>query len=309
MNLATVFDRHHGDDVALISRARPRPTPSSTSGPRHLRAGLAEAGLEPGDRLAIVCSQQLVLRDRRTSRRSAPAWWPCRSTRPARRSSSRPSSPRSTPRAIVIGPGGRAGRRAARPIRASRRSSVFIGCGFTPDGGVSLDDLEAAEPAADRRSRRRRPGRARLHVAAPPARPRRRCSATATCARTSPRCCSVPGHAQTRDDVVFGVLPMFHIFGLNVVLGATLAVGLEPAADRALRPDRRRSRRSRSTRRRSSPGPPDHVGGVGRASPALERDSFSTVRLAVSGAARLSDEIARRPSSSASASTSRRATA
>ena len=30
---------------------------------------------------------------------------------------------------------------------------------------------------------------------------------------------------QSEDEVVFGLLPMFHIFGLNVVLGASLAVG------------------------------------------------------------------------------------
>ena len=34
-----------------------------------------------------------------------------------------------------------------------------------------------------------------------------------------------PGRRVTRDDVVLGVLPLFHIFGLNVVLGLTLAGG------------------------------------------------------------------------------------
>jgi long-chain acyl-CoA synthetase len=37
--------------------------------------------------------------------------------------------------------------------------------------------------------------------------------------------CLASGVRQHPDDVVFGVLPMFHIFGLNVVLGITLRVG------------------------------------------------------------------------------------
>ena len=34
-----------------------------------------------------------------------------------------------------------------------------------------------------------------------------------------------PDSVQTADDVVLGVLPLFHIFGLNVMLGLTLATG------------------------------------------------------------------------------------
>ena len=36
---------------------------------------------------------------------------------------------------------------------------------------------------------------------------------------------AAPEEAQGPDDVVFGVLPLFHIFGLNVVLGITLYAG------------------------------------------------------------------------------------
>ena len=36
------------------------------------------------------------------------------------------------------------------------------------------------------------------------------------------QCQAHPGRQQGPDDVVFGVLPLFHIFGLNVVLGLQL---------------------------------------------------------------------------------------
>ncbi|MEQ1786712.1 MAG: AMP-binding protein, partial [Acidimicrobiales bacterium] len=39
------------------------------------------------------------------------------------------------------------------------------------------------------------------------------------------QCQAHPGRSQGRDDVVFGVLPLFHIFGLNVVLGLSFVAG------------------------------------------------------------------------------------
>ena len=49
------------------------------------------------------------------------------------------------------------------------------------------------------------------------------------------------GRAQA-DDVSFGVLPLFHIFGLNVVLGLTLYTGARIVLVRSLRPDGASSR-------------------------------------------------------------------
>jgi len=93
------------------------------------------------------------------------------------------------------------------------------------------------------------------------------------------------------NDVVFGVLPMFHIFGLNVVLGLTLARGatvilvqrfdpftaLESITDRGVT---------------VIPGAPplwlafSHFDNI----PA---DSFATVRLALTGAAKMPEEATR----------------
>ena len=66
---------------------------------------------------------------------------------------------------------------------------------------------------------------------------------------------------QGPDDVVFGVLPLFHIFGLNVVLGLSLAGRRPGAAHRALRPGLG-ARGDRAPRGHRRVGAPDHVGGV-----------------------------------------------
>ena len=100
--------------------------------------------------------------------------------------------------------------------------------------------------------------------------------------------------APAADDVLLGVLPLFHIFGLNVVLGLALHAGVDgrcsierfdPAsALEAIARPRRHRRRRRA----------DDVGGVGERCPTPARRRFATVRLAASGAARLPAEVAER---------------
>jgi long-chain acyl-CoA synthetase len=99
-----------------------------------------------------------------------------------------------------------------------------------------------------------------------------------------------PGLTLEPTDVSFGALPFFHVFGLNVVLGVGLAAGgtivlqerFEPAAAAALIAEHRVT----------------VVAGVPTmfsawlALDALAADAFASVRLAVSGAAALSEEVA-----------------
>jgi long-chain acyl-CoA synthetase len=103
------------------------------------------------------------------------------------------------------------------------------------------------------------------------------------------------GSAEARiraDDVVFAVLPMFHIFGLNVVLGLSLANGATILLVQRFDP----STALDTIRERSItviPGAPplwlafSHFDGA----PA---DSFATVRLALTGAAKMPEEATRR---------------
>ena len=94
------------------------------------------------------------------------------------------------------------------------------------------------------------------------------------------------------DDIVYGVLPMFHIFGLNVVLGLGLANGativLVQRFDPSTALDTIRERRVTVI-----PGAPPLWLAFSHFDEAPS-DSFASVRLALSGAAKMPEEAIRR---------------
>ena len=126
-----------------------------------------------------------------------------------------------------------------RPRRAARRSSTSSPPTATPiDGAIALDELLAAEPGAvvdvepD--------DLAVLMFTSGTAGSPRAAMLTPRQPARQPRAGALGADDRvSADDVVYGVLPLFHIFGLNVVLGAdACAAGAT-----------RRARRSASTRR------------------------------------------------------------
>ncbi len=190
---------------------------------------------------------------------------------------------------MVIGP---AARDVVDQMDRSRIPSVelFIGCGFEPEGGVNIDQLLAHDPvpiverddddlavlvftsgtAGSPKAAMLSHGNLRTNIA---------------------QMMSVPGLAPVADDVVFGVLPLFHIFGLNVVLGTTLAAGARLLLVERFDPT---SAVESIQKHRATiiTGPPT-MWQAWAGFPDLPADSFESVRLAVSGAARLTDETAR----------------
>jgi long-chain acyl-CoA synthetase len=101
-----------------------------------------------------------------------------------------------------------------------------------------------------------------------------------------------PGLALRADDIGLGLLPFFHVFGLNVVLGLTLAAGaslvlierFDPAGSLA---------RVRDERVTVVAGVPAVFGAwLDLSDDRAPRDSFASVRLAVSGAAALAVDTA-----------------
>ncbi|MFV0308136.1 MAG: AMP-binding protein [Desertimonas sp.] len=92
------------------------------------------------------------------------------------------------------------------------------------------------------------------------------------------------------DDVVYGVLPLYHIFGLNVMLGLALAAGATVVLVQRFDPDTAlESIRSRGVT--SIPGVPSMWTAFAHFTEA-PADAFRTVRRATSGAAKLPPEIA-----------------
>ena len=234
--------------AALISRR-----PATTYGELREQVGGSGAawsasGLEPGDRVAIVVRQQLVLRRR----------VPGRARRRRGRRAAQPAEPAGRARA-------RAGLVGARPwssVRQRRRprpASIGGGAGArarrrrpTLDVAWRSTTLLGGEPVAVVDRGRRRPRRADLHQR------HRRAAEGGDAHPRQPARQHRPGPGEpsrrstARRRRGLGVLPLFHIFGLNVVLGLSLAAGPRSCWSSASIPTPR-SRRSPSTGSRSSP--------------------------------------------------------
>ena len=56
VNLASILDPHPAEDIALISRSRTTSYGDLRDQVAHLRGGLVGLGVEPGDRVVLVCA-------------------------------------------------------------------------------------------------------------------------------------------------------------------------------------------------------------------------------------------------------------
>ena len=227
MNLATIIDaaprRRRRADQPRPSR---RPTASCARRSPASAAGSSASASSPATGSAIVVRQQLVLRGRRTwpALGAGLVAVPLNPLEPAAPSCERELAGDRRPGGDRR-PVGPSSRRRARPRRLPALEHV-IDCGgpATPTApSTARRPARRADPVPLVDRERRRPRRADVHqrhrrlAEGGDAHPRQ------PAARTSSRCQAPPGRPQRADDVVFGVLPLFHIFGLNVVLGLDAA--------------------------------------------------------------------------------------
>jgi long-chain acyl-CoA synthetase len=288
VNLAAVFDRRDGEEVALISRGKTTTYTQLRDQVAAFRGGLASAGLVPGDRLAILVGNNWYFVVTYLAALGAGLV-------------AVPLNPSSPPaevetelaavgaRGVVIGP---AARDVVDMLDRSRVPSLelLVGCGFQPEGGLSTDQLLTHDPAPIV-EREDDDLAVLIFTSGTAGSPKAAMLSHGNLRTNIAQMMSVPGLAPHGDDVVFGVLPLFHIFGLNVVLGTTLAAGAKLLLVERFDPT---SAVESIQKHRATiiTGPPT-MWQAWAGFPDLPPDSFSTVRLAVSGAARLADETAR----------------
>lgn len=101
-----------------------------------------------------------------------------------------------------------------------------------------------------------------------------------------------PGRRQEPDDVTFGVLPLFHIFGLNVVLGLTLLAGSRVVLVERFDPVSAMEAIAKHGVTVLIGAPTMYAAWAGL--PEADLRAFATVRIATSGAAKLPVEVAQR---------------
>jgi long-chain acyl-CoA synthetase len=227
VNLATIIDPHPDDAVALVDRSRTTTYGDLRRQAGSLRAGLVRLGVEPGDRVALLAPNNWFFVVPYLAALGAGAAVvplnPASTTAELERQLTATGA-----RVAVVGPSGREA--FARVDRAAAGLEHVLALeGTRIDGAETLQDYFDAVPtdgvpvAAVDRS----PDdiAALLFTAGTAGAPKAAVLTHGNLLANLDQVMRHPGLADRPDDVVLGVLPLFHIFGLNVVLGLALRVG------------------------------------------------------------------------------------
>jgi long-chain acyl-CoA synthetase len=287
MNFATLIDRHPESSTALISQGRITTYGQLKRQVEELRGGLVRAGLEPGDRLAIATANTwfFVVSYLATLGVGGVAV---------------PLNPQAPPtelegelaatgaRIAVVGPRGRDSF-AGVDRMAVELERVLVPEGVRLDAAEPLEELFGGEPAPV--VARDEHDDAVLMFTAGTAGPRKAARLThGNLLANLQQVEAHPGLVGGPTDVALGVLPLFHIFGLNAVLGLALFVGssvvLLERFDPASSLDAVREHGITVV----AGAPP--LFGAWASVPGANASTLESVRLVVSGGAPLADEVA-----------------
>jgi long-chain acyl-CoA synthetase len=280
VNLASIVDGHPDDAVAIVSRGRPTTYGELRAQVASLRGALQSRGIRPGDRVAIVCANNryFVVSYLATLGAGAIAV-PLNPTSPAAELARELAQIEAS--LVIAGPSGVA---AAEAIAPSDVPSLH--------GRILPDELEELlhgdpGPLVDREVDDLA---VLIFTAGTAGSPKAAMLSHGNLHANVRQIQATPGRAVTADDVSFGVLPMFHIFGLNVVLGVTLFAGgrviLAERFDPVSAIDSIRDHGITVL----AGAPP--MWSAWSAMTNLPRTAFASVRIAASGASRLPVEVA-----------------
>jgi long-chain acyl-CoA synthetase len=286
VNLASIIEGHPDDAVALVSRGR-----STTYGQLRqqvggLRGGLAGLGLQPGDRVGIIAANNWYF----VVSYLAVLGAGCVAV-PVNPSSPVPEVTRELAavgaRAVIAGPQAMGTMAALDRGALPDLDHLIASNGDELDGAVLLDDLlTAAEgPLVDRAPDDLA---VLIFTSGTAGSPKAAQLTHGNLSSNLAQCQAHPGRAQTAEDVAFGVLPFFHIFGLNVVLGLTFAAGATVVT--VERFDPQTGLETIATHGVTVISGAPSMWHAWASLPGAPADAFATVRLGTSGAARLSPE-------------------
>ncbi len=287
MNLATIIEGHPAESRALISRGRPTDYGTLREQVAGLRTGLIDLGLEPGDRLAIVSGNNRYFVVAYLAALGAGlVAVPLNPTSPSAALAKELNTVGA--RAVIVGP---AGRGVVEGIdRAELCGLEFvIGAGFTPEGGLSIDELstDTSAPVVDRKPD---DVAVLIFTSGTAGAPQAAMLTHGNLYANIRQATASDDGDQVPEDVVFGVLPMFHIFGLNVVLGVSLYVGSSVLLVERFDPVS--ALESIEKWKVTSVSGPPTMWAAWAGVPGVDRWVMESVRIAISGAAKLPVEVA-----------------
>ena len=283
MNLATILDPHPDDAVAVISRGRPITYGELRTQVAGLRGGLLGLGLDPGDRVAIVAANNWYF----VVSYLAVLGAGCVAV-PVNPTSPVPEVQRELAaigaRVVIAGPKGRATITGLDRSALPALEHVICSQGDAAPGALVLDELVRSQPASI--VERGPDDLAVLSFTSGTAgSPKAAMLTHGNLLSNLEQCQDHPGRQQGPDDVVFGVLPLFHIFGLNVALGLSLIAGATVLLVERFDPQTALESIVNHGVTVISGAPT--MWSAWASLPGAPADAFAKVRLAASGAARL----------------------
>ncbi|MEY2445101.1 MAG: long-chain acyl-CoA synthetase [Ilumatobacteraceae bacterium] len=289
MNLAHIIDSGRDDHVAVISRGEETTYGQLRDNVARVRGGLARLGVTRGDRVALLCGNGLPFVETYLAVLGLGAV-----TVPLNPQSPAPEIEREIATVgatvVLVEPSAAAAwsavDRAAIPsvqhVIATDANGIDTTMQFTDL--VSADPVDVADVDGDELA-------VLIFTSGTAGSPRAAMLSHANLLANIEQGRSVSARINA-DDVVFCVLPMFHIFGLNVVLGFTLATGATIVLVQRFDP----STTLDTIRERTItviPGAPPLWVDFSNFDDA-PADSFAGVRLALTGAAKMPEEATRR---------------
>jgi len=279
VNLASIIETHPDDAVALVNRGRTTTYGELRARVGELRGALVGLGLDPGDRVAIVCGNNGYFVSAYLAVLGAGlVAVPLNPTSP----------PKELQREIAA-----VGARAALAGPTARPSFDRIDRSEVPSLEFPLAVEELVSAAAVPIVERDGSDLAVLMFTSGTAgSPKAAMLTHGNLLANLEQLQAQAARAQNERDVTLGVLPLFHIFGLNVVLGLSLYVGARVVLIERFDPT---SALEAITRHGVTivPGAPA-MWSAWASSPEATREAFATVRVAASGAAKLPLEVGER---------------
>jgi long-chain acyl-CoA synthetase len=224
VNLATIIDAHPADHVALVSRGQPMTYGELRTQVDTLRAALARLGVQQGDRVAMVLGndRRFAITYLATLGLGAVAV-PLNPTSPGPELERQLAAVGSV--AAVVDPVARAAWLDIHPSVVGAIANVIATEGHELGGAHTLEELLATPAAAAPVVDVEPDALAALLFTSGTAGSPRAAMLTHGSLRANLDQSMANPDRLGPDDVVLGVLPLHHIFGLNVVLGLSLACG------------------------------------------------------------------------------------
>jgi len=283
LNLAAIIEGHPDDAVAIVSRGEPTTYGTLRTQVGELRGGLARLGVEPGDRIALVASNNWFFAVGYLAVLGVGAVAvPLNPTSPAAELEREIKEVGAT--VVLSGP---AGREALAGVdrAAAGIARVLIWSG---EGEDRLENLFGGEPAP---VVERDPDdlAVLIFTSGTSGAPKAAMLTHGNLRSNIDQVQSHPGRRVTPDDALLGVLPLFHIFGLNVVLGLALAAGARVVLVERFDPVASLDTLQRHGITLVAGAPPMFTAWATMMG--ANPGAFGTVRLATSGAAPLADEL------------------